>query len=136
MVLTFTFAVKSAKGLTPSPSLHPSRPSLDDVQEALQHGLAEAPKDQSTAKKHVSHHVSSTWSIIYIYKKSFQALIRDDYRCVVTGNTDFYSKENIPRLADRCLHERVSPVFTQVAHIFPVSTNKRIATDEERHPKV
>jgi hypothetical protein len=136
MVLTFTLAVKSAKGPTPSPSLHPSRPSFDDVREALKHGLVEAPKDQSTAKKHVSHHVSSTWSIFSLYKISFQALIRDDHRCVVTGGTDFYSKEKIPRLEERCLRERVSPVFTQVAHIFPASTNKRVAVDEKSHRKV
>ncbi|KAJ8597921.1 hypothetical protein M405DRAFT_779056 [Rhizopogon salebrosus TDB-379] len=105
---------KSAKGPTPSPSLHPSRPSFDDDQEALKYGLVEAPKDQSTAKKH--------------------ALIRDDYRCIVTGNTDFHSEENIPHIAERFLHERVPTVYTQAAHIFPVSTNKRIATDEERHP--
>jgi hypothetical protein len=135
MILTFTFAVKSAGGPTPSSWFHPSRPSFDDVQEALKHGLIEASKDQSTAKIHVSHHVSSSWSN-FLYKKSLQALIRDDHRCIVTRKTDFYSEENIPRIAERILHERIPVVFTQAAHIFPASTNKRIATDEEGHPKV
>jgi hypothetical protein len=68
MVLKFILAVKSAKGPTPSPSLHPSRPSFDDDQEALKHGLVKTPEDQSTAKKYVSHHVSSTWSNFFMQK--------------------------------------------------------------------
>jgi len=33
------------------------------------------------------------------------------------------------------LHEDAVTVYTQAAHIFPASTNKHIATGEERHPK-
>ena len=50
----FELEVKSAKGRTPSPSLHPSKPSFDDLQEALKHGLEATPMDHRTAKVRAS----------------------------------------------------------------------------------
>ncbi|OAX38025.1 hypothetical protein K503DRAFT_800769 [Rhizopogon vinicolor AM-OR11-026] len=69
----FEFELKSAKGPTPVSSLHPSRPSFDDLQKALKHALEVTPSDQRTAKA--------------------KALARDNYRCIVTGWYDMDSVE-------------------------------------------
>ena len=46
--------VKSAKGPTPAPTSHPSRPSFDNVTDTLIHMLLEALQDHQSAKKLVS----------------------------------------------------------------------------------
>ena len=46
--------VKRAKGPTPNPSHHPSRPSFDNIQEMLGYLLEEAPQGHQTVKALVS----------------------------------------------------------------------------------
>lgn len=58
---------------TPSPSTHPSRPSMDLLQADIAAMLREAPKNHSDARK--------------------QALVRDNYRCVLSGVVDAASYE-------------------------------------------
>lgn len=47
---SFPAVVRSAKGPTPAPSSHPSRPSLDDVSDTFLYMLLEAPQDHQRAK--------------------------------------------------------------------------------------
>ena len=54
MLMFFHFTVKRAKGRTPVPSEHPSRPSFDDAGETIMHIVEEAPQDHQTAKQLVS----------------------------------------------------------------------------------
>lgn len=51
---SFKSTVKAAKGRTPIPSNHPSRPSFDNVSDTFIHMLLEAPQDHQSAKALVS----------------------------------------------------------------------------------
>ncbi|THH20036.1 hypothetical protein EW146_g1228 [Bondarzewia mesenterica] len=104
-------AVKSAKGRTPTPSEHPSRPSFDDTQEALKYLLQQAPQNHTTAKS--------------------KALIRDSYRCTLTGHYDkacYLSMNTIRRKVDSC---GLRVAVTEAAHIFPESMNARVSGENE-----
>ncbi|KAG7095838.1 hypothetical protein E1B28_006533 [Marasmius oreades] len=91
---------KKYKKKTSDLSKHPSRPSFDEDKEALMAVMEEAPTDSSLAKK--------------------QALIRDGYRCVVTGKYN----QIIPATFDVNEEEvmRVGTGWTECAHIVPDST--------------
>ncbi|KAH9913261.1 uncharacterized protein B0H18DRAFT_1050071 [Fomitopsis serialis] len=95
----FLRCFRAAKGRTRSPSTHPSRPSFDATQETLQYPLEEAPQNHATAKQ--------------------KALIRDGYRCMLTGAFDIVSVKEKPHI----LPADAPVTFTQAAHIFPESTN-------------
>ncbi|KAG8897549.1 hypothetical protein FRB99_008067 [Tulasnella sp. 403] len=103
---------RRAKGPTPDPSTHPSRPSFDDVKETFQMLIQESPMTHRTAKK--------------------LALLRDDYRCVVTGMYDLHSAkvQSNPPSRD------VELFATQAAHIFPDSTNQTLRHTGYEDPKV
>ena len=85
--------------------------------------LMEAPQSHADAKKNVSLIPSYTYSLI----DTSQALIRDGFRCVVTGKYDAASYRQ-----NRELREMVSSdpsltrAATQCAHIFAESTNSSI----------
>jgi hypothetical protein len=49
-----TLSVRSAKGPTPDPSHHPSRPSFDDQRDENVFIIEDAPQDHRTAKIQVS----------------------------------------------------------------------------------
>ncbi|KAK2462469.1 hypothetical protein APHAL10511_005439 [Amanita phalloides] len=89
---------RSAKGRTPLQSRHPSRPSFNTM-------LEEAPTGHETAKR--------------------KALVRDGFRCVISGR---YDRESVRRF--RVLNETpgIELVATECAHILSESTN--VATGE------
>ncbi|KAH7886546.1 hypothetical protein F5I97DRAFT_1867971 [Phlebopus sp. FC_14] len=99
--LWFIRPFKKSKGPTPRSSDHPSRPSFDRVKEDLKAQIKEAPKDRKGAKT--------------------QALIRDGYRCPVTGLYDMIaSKQSL--VDGRSIKEAGGAVHTELAHILPEST--------------
>ncbi|KAK0219685.1 hypothetical protein EDD85DRAFT_780310 [Armillaria nabsnona] len=97
--------VKYSKGPTSVPS---SRPSFDGSQRMLD-DLLQKPPGRGTAKQ--------------------KALVRDQYRCVLTGASDATSFENIPGVAQSA-SIRVAP--TQLAHIIPESMNENLH-DPKKH---
>lgn len=134
MTLMFKLEVKSAKGRTPAPSLHPSRQSFNNLQEELNHALEITPKDHRAVKIQVSapsHHSGQ-----FIHGYFIQALARDGYQCMVTGCYDETSVDKDPDLAEM-VSVTVGAVTreTEVAHIFPSSINKDVVGGN-RDPKV
>jgi len=117
-------AFRANKGRIPTPSNHASRPSFDKVADMIKAALVEAPQSHADAKKNVSlvlsFHVSSLID-------TSQALIRDGYRCVVTGKYDMRSVMKIQELEDIVfLDPSATSEATQCAHIFAESTNSSI----------
>ncbi|KAF8805443.1 hypothetical protein BYT27DRAFT_7169584 [Phlegmacium glaucopus] len=99
-------AFRANKGRIPTPSNHASRPSFN-IADVIKATLVEAPQSHIEAKKN--------------------ALIRDGYRCVVTGKYDTLSVTEIRELNDLVFSDpslRSEP--TQCAYIFAESTNSSI----------
>ncbi|CDO70811.1 hypothetical protein BN946_scf184801.g2 [Trametes cinnabarina] len=86
---------KSARGKTPTPESHPSRPSFDRLQADHLQELQPSPRDHSSAKK--------------------SALVRDNFRCMVSGKVDDNSER--AGLTQRLPNEMIT--VTQCCHIFP-----------------
>ncbi|KAJ7195047.1 hypothetical protein GGX14DRAFT_537304 [Mycena pura] len=88
---------RSNGGPIPKQSEHPSRPSLDVVRGRI---IAEnkTPTTAGSARKN--------------------ALLRDGYRCMLTGQYDFDSAKLYPELNGRATADGVSKAVTQCAHIF------------------
>jgi hypothetical protein len=99
-LIRFIRPFKKNKGRTPTPSDHPSRPSFDKVKADLKAMIKEAPKDHREAKT--------------------QALVRDGYRCVVTGKYDVLAETE--SLVDLEVILTAGSVHTELAHILPEST--------------
>ncbi|EPQ51994.1 hypothetical protein GLOTRDRAFT_140473 [Gloeophyllum trabeum ATCC 11539] len=106
----FIKSFRGNRGRTPSPSKHPSRPPFDFRQEVIKREL-ESRQEEFTYPK--NHHTAKKW-----------ALVRDNYRCVLTKNVELYSDAS---KADKSL----KPVKTQCAHIFPESTNRDFSDNEK-----
>jgi hypothetical protein len=70
-----------------------------------------------------------------VHNYFIQALIRDGYRCMVTGHYDENSIDDIPGLLEKYQSERTAVIETQAAHIFPASTDKGVTVDGG-NPKV
>ncbi|GBE87626.1 hypothetical protein SCP_1103030 [Sparassis crispa] len=101
----FIRVFKSAKGPTPTVSMHPSRPSFDLTAEEKNLLLKEAPQDHRAAK--------------------LLCLIRDNYRCVVTGKYDASTYKSM-RLKDKTFISPAPVGYTELAHIIAESTNTNI----------
>ncbi|KAF8573903.1 hypothetical protein K439DRAFT_1399426 [Ramaria rubella] len=104
------------KGRTPAAASHPSRPSIDAMQERLKLLLECPPKNHSDAKA--------------------AALIRDDYHCMVTGVCDmasFKANDHVKEMA-RAKKMKIRP--TQCAHIFAPSTSQNISGENQDGPKL
>ncbi|KAF8349100.1 hypothetical protein F5887DRAFT_879149 [Amanita rubescens] len=102
------------KGRTPVPSDHPSRPSFDKTKLDIKALIKEAPETHTEAKK--------------------QALIRDGYKCVVTGKYDMEAYKG--SLVDRrVIHAAGNPVHTELAHILPDSTYFDVSDTRTSSPK-
>ncbi|KAF8900272.1 hypothetical protein CPB84DRAFT_1815431 [Gymnopilus junonius] len=100
----------SNKANIPTPSNHASRPSFDRIQDMVNATLQEAPQSHTQAKKYVC-----------------LALMRDGYRCVVTGKYDTRSVKMIRELKEMVdLDPSARRESTQCAHIFSESTNSSI----------
>jgi len=104
---------KKFKGRTPKGSSHPSRRSFDKTKEEMLAEIKEAPKHYTDAKK--------------------QALLRDGYRCVVTGtydsNVDLVQDLNVTEEEKRAAG---GEVFTECAHIVPDSTYFNVANPSDK----
>ena len=114
-VLFSVFSVKKDKGRTPKPSDHPSRPSFEV---GMNVDIKEAPKNHQDAKDRVSKCLqrhSSSWFLIPHLQ---QALIRDNWRCAVTGIVDLDAPaEIIAQLGPEAMG-----TYTECAHIIPEAT--------------
>ncbi|KAI9436374.1 hypothetical protein F5148DRAFT_1380312 [Russula earlei] len=89
---------KKYKGRTPKPSEHPSRPSFEGVKNQIKVDISVAPKNHHDAKR--------------------KALIRDNWRCIVTGLIDLDAPED-----NIAPFEQSSPgIYTECAHIIPEAT--------------
>jgi len=101
-------AFRANKGRIPTPSNHASRPSFDTIADMVNDTLMEAPQSHADAKKN--------------------ALIRDEYCCVVTKRYDASSVKRIRELHERVVSDPSADTeATQCAHIFAESTNSGIA---------
>jgi len=125
----FGIPVRSTKGPTPSPSNHPSRPSFDNVQDTFRYLIEEAPADHRTAKDLVS--MVLEYSCLPLMK--LKALLRDGYRCMITHRCDLLSL--LKKVPDAVEFVEANPSAgsgrTELAHIFPPSTNKNMGEPEE-----
>lgn len=52
-----------------------------------------------------------------------QALVRDNYRCMVTATVDYRSYTVLPDLHRICVQKSLATATTHCCHIFPQSTN-------------
>ena len=84
----------------------------------------DSPEDHRSAKSLVKQGVS----FCNYPDDTVQALIRDNYRCVLTGKMDAQSYLRFPHLRV----EGVRGAITQCAHIFPESLGKKISTNEAK----
>ncbi|KAF8437264.1 hypothetical protein L210DRAFT_3406198, partial [Boletus edulis BED1] len=85
------------RGRTPEPSEHPSRPFFEVENDEVKVDITRAPKSHKDAKYH--------------------ALIRDNWRCIVTGTLDRRVPERIAQFDPTTV-----AVNTRCAHIFPEAT--------------
>ncbi|KAK7449340.1 hypothetical protein VKT23_013481 [Stygiomarasmius scandens] len=101
------------KGRTPHTSGHVSRPSFATVADAVKSNLKPYPEDHSSAKKN--------------------ALIRDGFRCVVSGRYDEPSVASTDELKQRAVKGEIRLTgVTQCAHIICSSTNLDIENNEKK----
>ncbi|KAF8546694.1 hypothetical protein OG21DRAFT_1055035 [Imleria badia] len=77
---------------------HPSRPSFEVVKDQVKVDITQAPKNHKDAKDH--------------------ALVRDNWRCVITGILDCRAPDSIIAQLD----PTTVRVYTQCAHIIPEAT--------------
>ncbi|KAK7034709.1 hypothetical protein VNI00_012116 [Paramarasmius palmivorus] len=100
--------VKKYKGRTPPSSYHPSRPSSDKDKEKMELEIKEAPKDHKEAKR--------------------QALIRDGFKCVVTGIYDRRALQ-IPDIKTEAKNKRhpAGTVYTECVIYISTTTVDLIA---------
>ncbi|RDB20369.1 hypothetical protein Hypma_012576 [Hypsizygus marmoreus] len=107
-VTWFIRAFRKYKGRTPLSSDHSrSRPSFDRDRSFLKVSIQEAPKDHSTAKG--------------------QALVRDGYRCLISGKYDALARKALDLPLEEIL--KFGPaVYTECAHIVPASTYFNVNT--------
>ncbi|KAJ7834816.1 hypothetical protein B0H14DRAFT_2797962 [Mycena olivaceomarginata] len=91
---------RSDGGPVPTASHHPSRPSMEQVRERIIKEM-QTPTTEPDARRHT--------------------LIRDGYRCVLTGAYDSDSCDKYPDLDARATAEQANVTNTQCAHIFSES---------------
>jgi len=105
----FLRVFRQNKGRTPVPSGHVSRPSFDDMQATLMYLLVEPPKNYTDSKN--------------------GALVRDGYRCVITGAVDLASAQQYPNQLT-ALGATHGFRITNYAHILTPSTSQDISGDK------
>ncbi|KAK0216735.1 hypothetical protein EDD85DRAFT_798168 [Armillaria nabsnona] len=105
---------KKFKGRTPASSDHPSRPSFDVLKRDLRSKIREAPKTHKEAKD--------------------LALVRDGFRCVVTGVYD----QNTVGETSASLDEigEAGTVYTQCTHIVPESPYFNVSGQDPNNTKL
>lgn len=123
-------SVKKYKGRTPTPSGHVSCPSFDRKQEFIKANLVSTPTSHSQLKINVRHEICL---VTHFDDPSAQALIRDGYRCMVTGKFDSDSLSKITELAIEFRSyqsARKDYGTTNCCHIIPASTNMNLVDDK------
>ncbi|EDR08332.1 uncharacterized protein LACBIDRAFT_297898 [Laccaria bicolor S238N-H82] len=110
------FPVRQAKGHTPAPSDHSSRPSFEEPRAFFGAAVEPAPRDHRTAKR--------------------SALIRDNYCCLITDVADIKQYGEMT-MAERQTFGLVGRDLrnTNFCHIFPPSTNWNLRPAEHGHAK-
>ena len=110
------------KSRKPIPSNHASRPSFDTRKAMIMAIIVEAPQNHQQAKANVSA-IDRVISTVYKWLP-FKALVRDGFRCVISGRYDTTSVERSKELElemKRAANAVMST--TECAHTFPESTN-------------
>ncbi|KAJ2922052.1 hypothetical protein H1R20_g15045, partial [Candolleomyces eurysporus] len=102
---------KSNKGQVPTPSNHASPPSFDTKVDMMTDLLDDATLSHSTAKK--------------------RALVRDRYRCVITGDYDLASLNKCPELVEEA-GPKPSWGVTELCHIFSALTSVNLENGDKR----
>ncbi|EUC55416.1 HNH endonuclease [Rhizoctonia solani AG-3 Rhs1AP] len=98
---------------TPTPSNHPSRPSMDALRDEILNTIDQAPTSHTDAKN--------------------RALVRDNYRCQLTGTIDGRSFMDSPQLQAELDANPGLPVSaTQCTHILPQYIGHHIQAQEAR----
>ncbi|CAE6460738.1 hypothetical protein ACGC1H_005326 [Rhizoctonia solani] len=93
---------------TPTPSNHPSRPSVDARRDAILASIQQAPASHSEAKDY--------------------ALIRDNYRCLLTGTVDVRVYSDSPQLQEQLATGPLPPLgTTECCHILPQFIGQNIS---------
>lgn len=128
--------VKKFKGPTPTMSSHSPQPRFYELKSTILRLLKESPGSHEAAKDHVSTTLimSSAWvahsQIDNVSPFSFlEALVRDGYRCLVTGNGERSMAQHNLKLKEDVMASRASIVSTQCAHIFDSSTNRNLGKE-------
>lgn len=99
-------AFRSSKGSVSTPSHHASRPSFDSLADTIKALLKEAPQNHASAKS--------------------KALVRDKFRCMISGIYDITSAEMNEELTSKARYEGARFNYTECAHISSESTNRNI----------
>ncbi|KAJ6514889.1 hypothetical protein C8R47DRAFT_1181805 [Mycena vitilis] len=101
-------------GPIPKSSEHPSHGSLDTLRERFVEEM-KTPTSSSSARKKASRipPISGLFSFNFL-----QSLLRDGYRCMLTGQYDVDSVDDHPELGERATAANVTQAITQCAHIF------------------
>ncbi|KIJ49955.1 hypothetical protein M422DRAFT_65849 [Sphaerobolus stellatus SS14] len=94
--------VRSTKGKTPTPSHHPSAPSFDNQSDNLLSQLPQTLDSYSKAKR--------------------DALIRDGYRCIITGKLDHISVKG----GDVAYQDGLLVTITHASHIIDQSATQNL----------
>ncbi|KAK0458291.1 uncharacterized protein EV420DRAFT_1309047 [Desarmillaria tabescens] len=102
-----TFRKKEVR--TPSMSLDSSRPPFNNIQEMIKEDLIERPMNHSQAKK--------------------SALIRDNFRCVLSGAVDMFSYLENEEIEAQVHAQSLIVQETQCSHIFFQSTDISLSED-------
>jgi hypothetical protein len=125
------------KGRTPAPSNHASRPSFDICKAMIMTMTVEAPQNHQQAKSKVSATDHVIWEqYIQTFFSLFKALVRDGFRCVITGDYDYSSVFQNGELEQEMLGATDFACTTECAHIFPESTNAKISGKNAQSDKV
>ncbi|KAB5588025.1 HNH endonuclease [Ceratobasidium theobromae] len=102
-----------AKKRTTTPSTHRSRPELEAVRQEILNGLVSVPTSHNKAKE--------------------QALIRDNYRCMLSGTIDSRSLQTTPALRTEILsNPLLNAGPTQCCHILPQYITQHLTMGESK----
>ena len=98
--------------------------------------VVEAPQNHQQAKANVSATFGHVFGSVQISCPLFEALVRDGFRCIVTGLYDATSVEHNKELDLEMERAAGHSLVTQCAHIFPESVNKNISGSNAQGDKV
>ncbi|CAE7181947.1 unnamed protein product [Rhizoctonia solani] len=96
---------------TPTPSNHPD-PSIDDLRDMIMNSVDQAPTGHSQAKK--------------------RALVRDNYRCQLTGTVDTEAYLGSPMVEEQVDANALNVSQTECHHILPQYIGHNITDNPER----